>query len=150
MTATQHATAARDAKRRHAEALGIDEAFVARMIERFYAKVRQDDVLGPIFAAHVVDWTPHLVQMNRFWRSVLFSSGEFAGNPMLKHVVIPDLSRADFARWLTLFEETLGEIGTDAARDHVIERARNIANSLLSAAIVHRGGGLGPSKADML
>lgn len=150
MTATQHSVAARDAKRRHAEALGIDDAFIARMIERFYEKVRRDDVLGPIFAAHVIEWTPHLVQMNRFWRSVLFSSGEFVGSPMLKHLVIPDLGRADFARWIRLFEETLSEIGTAAARAHVIDRARNIANSLLAAAIVHQGGGLRPSKTDTL
>lgn len=81
--------------------------------------------------------------MNRFWRSVLFSSGEFAGNPVARHAVIPDLDRAEFACWLALFDATLGEIGSEAARAHIQERARMIANSLLSAAIVHRDGGFG-------
>ncbi len=142
-TVSRHAQAARDAKRSHAASLGIDDAFVARMIDEFYARIRDDDVLGPIFAAHVVDWLPHLAQMNRFWRSVLFSSGEFAGNPMAKHVVIPDLTRVEFARWLALFDQTLSAIGPETTRAHVYDRARMIADSLLSAAIVYRDGGLG-------
>lgn len=150
MNESDHARAARAAKREHAQSLGIDDAFVARMVELFYAKIRDDAMLGPIFAAHIVDWAPHLERMNRFWRSVLFSSGEFNGNPMLKHVVIPDLNRAQFARWLELFGETLGEIGTAEARTLVLERARNIANSLLNAVVVHRDGGLGLAKADQL
>ena len=107
-------------------------------------------VLGPIFVAHVAEWASHLERMNRFWRSVLFSSGEFDGNPMPKHVAIPNLERAQFARWLELFDETLGEIGSPAARALVVERARNIANSLLNAVVVHRDGGLGLAKADQL
>lgn len=103
---SQHARLAREDKRRQAEALRIDDSFIARMVDAFYAKVREDPVLGPIFAAHVVDWTPHFTQMNRFWRSVLFSSGEFAGNPVAKHAVIPDLNRAEFACWLALFDAT--------------------------------------------
>ena len=77
MTENEHARIAREAKRAHANALGIDDAFVARMVDLFYARIRDDAVLGPIFAAHVVDWGPHLDRMNQFWRSVLFNSGEF-------------------------------------------------------------------------
>ena len=150
MNESEHARAARAAKRDHAASLGVDDAFISRMIDRFYGMIRADAVLGPIFAAHVADWTPHLESMNRFWRSVLFSSGEFNGNPMLKHVVIPDLDRAQFARWLDLFDETLREIGTPEAHDLILARARNIANSLLNAVIVHREGGLGLAKSDQL
>ena len=99
---SQHARLAREDKRRQAGAIGIDDGFISLLVDAFYAKVRKDPVLGPIFAAPVADWTPHLAQMNRFWRSVLFSSGEFAGNPVAKHAVIPDLNRAEFACWLAL------------------------------------------------
>jgi hemoglobin len=120
------------------------------MVDRFYAKIRSDVVLGPIFAAHVADWPPHLERMKGFWRSVLFSSGEFNGNPMLKHVAIPDLDRSQFAQWLALFDETLLEIGPAPARTLILERARNIANSLLNAVMIHRERGIGLSKADEL
>ena len=150
MNASRHALAARSAKRDHAASLGVDDEFVARMVDLFYARIRSDEVLGPIFEAHVADWAPHLESMNRFWRSILFSSGEFNGNPMLKHVVIPDLHREEFARWLDLFDATLTKIGSAEARALVMERARSVANSLLNAVVVHRERGLGLAKADEL
>lgn len=150
MIESEHARTARAAKRAHAASLGIDEAYVGRMVDAFYDKIRADAVLGPIFVAHVAEWASHLERMNRFWRSVLFNSGEFNGNPMPTHVAIPNLDRTQFTRWLELFDETLGEIGSPAARTLVLGRARNIANSLLNAVVVHRDGGLGLAKADQL
>lgn len=43
---------------------GIDEAMIERLVRRFYARVRDDDVLGPIFAAQIDDWEPHLRKMS--------------------------------------------------------------------------------------
>lgn len=150
MNESQHVHDARATRCAHALSLGVDDAFIEMMVDRFYGKIRGDAMLGPIFAAHVSEWAPHLERMKGFWRSVLFSSGEFNGNPMLKHVAIPDLDRRQFAQWLALFDETLLEIGTAAARTLVLERARNIANSLLNAVMVHRERGLGLLKADEL
>lgn len=132
IAASPHALAAREAKRREAQALGIDDRFVSRLVDDFYGRVREDPDLGPIFDARVKDWDEHLDRMKRFWRSVLFSSGEFLGNPMLKHAVIPGLNRALFDRWLELFGETLDTLGDAAAREHVHSRARMIASSLLN------------------
>jgi len=150
MNESEHAHAARTAKRDRALSIGIDDAFIARMIDLFYSKISDDAVLGPIFAAHIADWTPHLERMNRFWRSVLFSSGEFAGNPMLKHIAIPNLDRAQFEHWLDLFDETLAEIGRPEARALIVGRARNIANSLLNAVVIHRDRGLGLARTEEL
>ena len=126
-----YALAARRAKRAEAGALGIDEAFVSSLVDQFYARVRGDPALGPIFAARVKDWEHHLDRMKRFWRSVLFSSGEFFGNPMLKHMAIPGLHQPLFDRWLKLFEQSLDDLGNAEARDHVHGKARAIAASLL-------------------
>jgi hemoglobin len=142
-SASPHAQAARDAKRRDALAMGIDEAFVSELVDRFYTHIRDDDLVGPVFAARIADWGPHLDHMKRFWRSILFSSGEYLGNPMAKHLVIDGLDRAMFARWLELFDATLREIGSDAAREHVHARARMIANSLLNGIAIHRDKRLG-------
>ena len=138
-----HAQAAREAKRSAALAMGIDDHFVSELVDRFYARIQGDDRLGPVFAARIQDWGPHLDQMKRFWRSILFSSGEYLGNPMGKHLAIDALDRAMFGRWLALFDATLRELGSDAAREHVHARARMIANSLLNGIAIHRDKRLG-------
>jgi hemoglobin len=39
---------------------GIDEAMIERLVRDFYARVRDDAVLGPVFTANIDDWEPHL------------------------------------------------------------------------------------------
>jgi len=137
-----HAAAARKRKRAEANAIGIDDSFISDLVDTFYARIRADDMLGPIFAERIVDWPWHLDRMKRFWRSILFNSGEFSGNPMQKHLAIPGLGEAHFSRWLDLFYATvrdLAEHGDAAAL--VGRRARMIADSLLTGIALHRGGG---------
>lgn len=139
-----HAKAARERKRVEAEAIGIDDTFVSHFVEGFYGRIRADAMLGPIFAERIADWPWHLDRMKRFWRSVLYNSGEFSGNPMAKHVVIPGLDEQHFAHWLELFYETLRELEQDpAATREVGTRARMIADSLLTGIAMKRDGLLG-------
>ncbi|MDO1559706.1 group III truncated hemoglobin [Brevundimonas sp. 2R-24] len=108
---------------------GIDEAMIAALVETFYAKVRADPLLGPVFAAKISDWAPHLEQMKLFWSSVALMTGVYHGRPMPKHIPLP-IEAAHFDRWLELFEETAHEVCPLPAADHFIERARRIAESL--------------------
>ncbi|HSG35433.1 MAG TPA: group III truncated hemoglobin, partial [Sphingomonadaceae bacterium] len=78
-----HARAMREAKRAAAEAIGIDADYVSSFVDRFYARIREDRLLGPIFAERISDWDAHLAKMKQFWRSILHNSGEFRGNPMV-------------------------------------------------------------------
>lgn len=135
------AVEAREAKRAEALSIGIDAEYIASFVDRFYARVRADDLIGPIFAQHVEDWPVHLEQMKRFWRSVLHNSGEFTGSPMRKHVAIDGLDEHHFRRWLTLFDETLreGEVRAEAT-DRVVYKARTIAESLLTGIKLQRDG----------
>lgn len=137
----RHAQRAREAKRATARALGVDADFVAVLVDSFYARVREDALLGPIFAARIADWPEHLDRMNRFWRSILHNSGEFSGNPMLKHLAIPGLEQRHFAQWLALFYATLRELETHPEATALVgERARMIADSLLTAIEMRRDG----------
>ena len=136
--------AARAAKRAEAEALGVDEAFVSHMVEHFYAAIREDDLLGPIFAERIDDWPTHLARMMAFWRSILFNSGEFSGNPMRKHMAIPGLEEHHFARWLELFYATLRALEEEPGGTLLVAgRARSIADSLLTGIAVRRDGLVG-------
>ena len=72
---------------------------------------------------------------------MLHNSGEFSGNPMLKHLAIPGLELRDFSRWLDLFYKTLRQAeGYTAATELVGARARMIADSLLTAMEMRRNG----------
>ncbi|KEO90451.1 hypothetical protein EH31_10205 [Erythrobacter longus] len=132
---------ARVAKRANAEACGVDEHFISLMVERFYASIREDDLLSAIFANRISNWPEHLERMKSFWRSILFNSGEFSGNPMAKHMTIPGLEEVHFRRWLELFYATLRELEQhEEGTVLVAERARAIADSLFTGITIRRDG----------
>jgi len=108
---------------------GIDEHMIERLVRRFYEKVREDALLGPVFAARIRDWEPHLQRMCAFWSSVALMSGRYHGNPMTKHLPLP-VDAAHFDRWLALFEETARDVCPPNAEAHFVERARRIAESI--------------------
>ena len=108
---------------------GITEAMIERLVRGFYAKVRQDAVLAPVFEARIQDWEPHLERMCAFWSSVALMSGRYHGSPMARHMPLP-IDAGHFDRWLALFEETAREICPPEAEAHFVERARRIAESL--------------------
>jgi hemoglobin len=111
------------------ERTGISEAMIERLVRGFYAKVRSDAVLAPVFEARIADWEPHLQRMCAFWSSVALMSGRYHGTPMAKHAPLP-VDAGHFDRWLELFEETAVEMCPPAAAAHFIELARRIAASL--------------------
>ena len=108
---------------------GITEPLIECLVRGFYAKVRADAVLGPIFDARIGDWEPHLERMCAFWSSVALMSGRYHGTPMAKHMPLP-VDADHFDRWLALFEQTSLEVCPPAAATHFVELARRIAASL--------------------
>lgn len=108
---------------------GLDEDVLRRLVHGFYAKIRNDPVLGPIFAERITDWGPHLDRMVAFWSSVALMTGRYHGRPVPAHTPLP-ISAAHFDRWLALFRETAHEVCTPQGAVHVIERAERIARSL--------------------
>lgn len=117
---------------------GLDEAMIEALVHGFYDRIRADAVLGPIFAAHIQDWAPHLRQMTAFWSSVALMSGRYHGSPMQKHQPLP-IGPAHFAHWLAIFEATARDLCPPAAAEHLIIRARRIADSLLHGIAASRG-----------
>jgi len=108
---------------------GIDEAMIDRLVRGFYARVRTDELIGPVFVARITDWEPHLQRMCDFWSSVALMTGNYHGAPMQKHLPLP-IDGRHFDRWLALFEATARELCPAKAADHFIERARRIGESL--------------------
>ncbi len=139
--AHRHAVLVRQKKREEAESIGLTDEVVSSVIASFYGKIRDDELLGPIFTGKIRDWPNHLQQMNKFWRSILFSTGEYAGNPMVKHQDLPLLDEHHFSHWLELFYATLREECTQEAGIELFGgRARMIADSLLTGIAIRREG----------
>jgi len=116
---------------------GIDEALIERVVHGFYALIRNDALLGPVFAARIADWDSHLKRMCQFWSSIILASGEYHGRPMQKHMPLP-VEATHFDRWLDLFRRNAREICPPAAAALLIEKAELIAKSLeLGVASAH-------------
>jgi hemoglobin len=109
--------------------IGIDEAMVRKLVYFFYDRVREDEMLAPVFNARISDWDKHLNQMCDFWSSVVLLSGRYHGQPMQKHAPLP-VGGIHFDRWLELFRASASEICPPLAAAHFITRAERIAESL--------------------
>ena len=105
------------------------EEEVTRLVHGFYARVREDDLLGPIFNRHVADWDQHLAKLVDFWSAILRGTKRFTGAPMPAHIALPDLNAGLFHRWLALFHETTRLLDNQTMREHADAMARRIAQS---------------------
>ena len=115
---------------RRGEAPQISEPMIETLVHSFYARVRRDPELGPIFNSTIDDWDTHLAKLCAFWSSVTLMSGRYKGTPMQAHAALPGIGPAHFGRWLGLFEETAREVCPTEAAQAFIEKAHRIAASL--------------------
>lgn len=111
------------------EQTGVDETMIAQLVHGFYARVREDELLGPIFNSRIHDWGPHLQRMCEFWSSVVLSSGIYHGQPMRMHLPLP-VDAKHFDRWLALFEQTARDLFDTDIAQLFMDRAQRIAMSL--------------------
>ena len=117
---------------------GIDEEGLARLVTRFYGKVRQDPLIGPVFNDAIDDWPRHLDKLAAFWSSLMLATGRYDGRPMRPHLILP-LEGKHFDRWLDLFEITAHEVCPPDIAQAFIVRARRIADSFEMARASQRG-----------
>ena len=109
----------------------IDEPGLERLVHAFYARVREDPELGPIFNRAIADWPEHLEKLHAFWSSVMLTSGRYKGQPVPAHVKHRDhITPALFERWLALWGKTARELMTSEAAAELEAKAARIAESL--------------------
>ena len=111
--------------------VGITEEMVRDVVHTFYADIRTDPALGPVFRRVIgEDWGPHLAKMCDFWSSVLLMTGRYEGNPMAAHVAVGGIRPTHFARWLHLFRQTVEKLCPPPAAEMFVMRAEMIARAL--------------------
>ena len=132
-----------------AVAMGVDEAFVSRLVDGFYERIRGDAVLGPVFNREIEDrWDVHLAKMKSFWGSVALGAEGYDGRPIPAHIKLQDLTPDDFERWMGMFHATLEELGASAeAMAFFLDRAGRISTSLQMAMFGNPELGLPPAGA---
>ena len=117
----------------------IDEAMIGRLVDHFYARIRQDPDLGPIFEAAVEDWDAHRALLISFWSAVMLKSGGFHGRPVQTHQALPDLNHRHFEIWLRIFAASAAAVCPPDAAVQFTDRAQRIGASL-SRAVLDKAG----------
>ena len=109
----------------------ITEEALTTLVETFYARVREDELIGPVFNDAIHDWPGHLDKLQSFWSSVMLTSGRYKGRPLPAHVRHSDrISPASFERWLGLWRETSDELFEPGPAAALLDKAERIAESL--------------------
>jgi hemoglobin len=84
-----------------------NEADVHELVQTFYQKVLEDDVLAPFFKN--LNFEEHLPKMEFFWRFVLLDEPGYTTSVTDKHMHMR-LKEEHFKRWILLFNQTLDEL----------------------------------------
>tara|TARA_R110002050_G_scaffold11347_5_gene38363 strand:- start:1716 stop:2108 length:393 start_codon:yes stop_codon:yes gene_type:complete len=107
---------------------------VSLLVHTFYDKIRQHELLGPIFNGHISEeqWPEHLSKLTDFWESNLFGVRTFRGSPSIAHVNVDKnlnhtISQNHFAQWLQLWFETINELFEGELADRAKEMARRMS-----------------------
>lgn len=112
------------------------EADIAFFLDRFYACIRQDPDLGPIFNdVAQVDWPTHMPKIRAFWSSLLLGTNGYQGQPMRPHFELAQktsIRPAHFDQWLALFTQTLHECFAGERANEALLRAQSIATVMQS------------------
>lgn len=84
---------------------------VKLLVDTFYTKVRQDDLLKDVFNNRIEEdkWPFHLDKMYTFWQTILLGEHTYYGSPFAPHVGLP-VQAEHFGRWLQLFSESIDEL----------------------------------------
>ena len=110
---------------------GVTEERLKTLVDLFYAKVRRDPLIGPVFNRAIDDWPGHLDKLQAFWSSVMLTSGRYKGRPLPAHIRHADaITPASFERWLSLWRETTEEVMPAPAAAALQDKAARIAESL--------------------
>ena len=101
------------------------------LVNNFYGKIRQDDLLAAIFEQVIQErWEIHLEKMYRFWQTILLNEHTYYGSPFGPHASLP-LEKIHFDRWKCLFNETVDECFSGTKADEAKWRATKMAEMFL-------------------
>lgn len=106
------------------------------LVDTFYERIRNDNLLAPVFDERIQDkWPDHLEKMYSFWQTVLLEEHTYLGSPFVPHANLP-VNHEHFERWMALFTKTVDELFTGLKAEEAKWRAAKMAE-LFEAKITH-------------
>ena len=102
---------------------------ISKLLHHFYADVRQDPLIGPIFNAKIKDWKHHLEIITSFWETLIGGPRTYGRAMPMKHLPL-GLREEHFERWLFLWQANCrAQLPSDVARE-MSDLAHHIAHKL--------------------
>ena len=104
---------------------------IEKLVNAFYDKIKADAGISYFFNdVAKVNWENHLPKVYAFFENILFSSGNYDGNPMVTHEELhkkSEVKQDHFQHWNTLFDETVDELFVGEKAGEIKQRAANIS-----------------------
>lgn len=116
---------------------------IQQLVDSFYMQVQKDPFIGDIFITKINDWPMHLAKMYRFWETILLEAHTYNGSPFPVHAQMP-LTADHFARWLTIWKETIDLYFEGKKAQEAKWRGEAMANMFLSKIEFYRNSNLKP------
>lgn len=105
----------------------LDLEDIKLLVNSFYGKVREDELLSPIFNEAIQDrWPEHMEKMYTFWQTLLLGERTYKGNPFGPHATL-FITKIHFDRWLDLFYQTVNTLFEGEKAEEAKWRASRIA-----------------------
>lgn len=110
------------------------------LLSRFYTEDIPDPVIGHFFTEVAkLDLDVHLPVIASFWEGILFGSGSYKGNPMVKHVNMhaqSAMAPEHFQRWLGLWEAGIRSHFEGPVAEEAVLRGKTIAR-VMEHKVIH-------------
>lgn len=115
----------------HAPAQAPSVDSITQLVHAFYADVRLDPLLGPVFekALHG-QWDTHLARLVDFWCAVMLGMRGFRGNVFGKHMALDGVTPAHFAAWVGLWQRHTSRLFAPEVALQFQQAAHGIARNL--------------------
>jgi hemoglobin len=105
------------------------------LIDSFYKQVLTDETIGHFFTKVVpINFDKHIPIMYSFWENVLFYTGEYKRNPMIKHIEISKkapLTQEHFNKWLSLWTNNVDNLFAGTKAEEAKSKANQIGKMML-------------------
>jgi len=120
------------AEYQHRSLPGLSSAALHGVVVAFYAKVRRDPLLGPVFDQIIGDeWDAHLEKVCAFWRYATRIDRSYNSRDFIPaHLKHPQIRASLLPRWIVLFRQTARELCPDEVAEHLIDIAERMAASI--------------------
>ncbi len=104
---------------------------IEKLVNAFYNNIKTDAFISYYFTdVAQVNWEEHLPKMYDFWENILFCTGNYNGNPMMRHKELHEkspMTKEQFKYWTTLFTSTVDKLFEGSKAEEIKSRAINIS-----------------------